>query len=70
MIRSTSTVMIATVIIRFVAILHAVLAGLLTKLVKWDEVPTRHTPQCFHAPVDISFALQYRQSRVLYLFSL
>lgn len=63
--------MIATVIIRFVAILfvrqslhHC--SGQSSR----EEIPTRHPPQRFHTPIHISLTLQDRNPRTLYLLAL
>ena len=81
---NTSTVMIATVIIRFVAILHETVSFMAQASQSgirdfkdvseggWGEqnLPTRHPPQRLHAPIHVAFALQHRNPRVLNRLSL
>ena len=58
MMSNANTVMIATVIIRFVAILsmHLSVHDQTRSGDLMDGIlPTRHPPECFDTPIDISF---------------
>ena len=74
MISITSTVMIAIVIIRFVAILHEYQQQGPSYLNSQDKakgaVPTSHPLQRFHAPIHIPLTLQHGRPCMLYGFPL
>ncbi len=68
MIRSTSTVIIATVITRFVAILAESSARPSSFSYHHnirEQVPTRHPPQRLHTPLHIPLTLQQAPPRML-----
>lgn len=67
-ISSTSTVIMQTVIIRFVAILPSISISLLKTASPTglrDDLPTRHPPQRLHTPIHIPLTLQQRRIRML-----
>jgi hypothetical protein len=65
MISRTRTVIIATVIIRFVAILQIMLARTLLQSGTGKSLPTSHPPQCFYTSVHIPLTLQQRSISML-----
>ena len=73
MINKTNTVMIAIVITRLVAILLILISyhdpirkkGGRGKCQEGSSLPTRHPPQCLHATVHVSLALQHSHPRML-----